>query len=97
MPPNELESYALSLVRAMLNVRDLPADDDTSQQVGQEVAAQRASAHKRQAEMLTELTAYLLDHYVLCGYSGIILAHALLAQTRKWALEQLRRRIDRSQ
>lgn len=78
--PNELESYAVTLVKSMLGTKDLPADATDEQ---------RASAHRRQAEMLIELFRFLLDHYLIAGYSGTILSLALLRAVRVWTSEHL--------
>ena len=80
MPPNELESYAVMVVRAILGAKDLPADATD---------AQRGAAHRRQAEMLVDLLLYLMDHYAIAGYSVVTLTHAVMQGLRQYAREHL--------
>lgn len=78
--PNELESYALTLVKSIISGKPLP-DDVTPEQ--------SAAAHKRQADMLIELVVFLLNHYVSRGYSGVTLGAVLLRTVRVWWAEHL--------
>lgn len=80
--PEELQSYALTLIRSILGASDVTPEMDE---------AQRGRYHKRQAELLTELNTFLLDHYAASGYDagalGLALRSALVTDAVKRARE----------
>lgn len=66
--PEELQSYAVTLVNAILSAKELTSTT---------FPEQRAKGNKHQAEQLSELVTFLLEHLHASGYDTDAIALAV--------------------